>query len=427
MDESYPKTLKKMSPSMLKDGDGYDYNATLNMADIKVNSNKSCIINLLTRNNQAYFLYTRSGRVGYEGNKDIDCFLDESSAVAEFRHQFKERTGIDWDRRFEDPPVKGKYSFIATRMSVVDTIQPTIQKCTLSPEIQRLIGLIHNRDELDSFANRNLLDQKKLPLGNLSRQQLKTALDILQRIGKADTREEILELNSQFYTTLPTYTGSKGHKIIQSESDICDKQQLIEELEYISYLGKSVDMNVDEQYGRLNAEITHVDDPDIISEIEQYLTRNRGATHNTSFRLVNVYEINKRSEAEHFKKYINLHNRQLLWHGTGIQNIVGILSAGLVLNPAAIITGKMFGNGIYFANSSSKSFGYVRSNSKGTGFMFLCEVALGTQIKAVTSVKHTKKSLGGYHSVHGMGQWTPDLETHIIKKDGLIIPIGNSL
>ena len=99
------------------------------------------------------------------------------------------------------------------------------------------------------------------------------------------------------------------------------------------------------------------------------------------------------------------------------------LSTRFQLSPSAVITGKMFGNGVYFANASTKSAGYIGTNKDNIGFMFLCEIALGTPKKETQSVSHSGTPVG-YDSVHGVGQWQPDQESHIIKQDGLIIPVG---
>ena len=48
-----------------------------------------------------------------------------------------------------------------------------------------------------------------------------------------------------------------------------------------------------------------------------------------------------------------------LYHGTGNANIWGIMTEGLLINPNAPITGKMFGYGIYFANRAQKSINYT--------------------------------------------------------------------
>lgn len=76
---------------------------------------------------------------------------------------------------------------------------------------------------------------------------------------------------------------------------------------------------------------------------------------------------------------------RLFWHGSRNENWWNILDTGLVLRPTnAVITGKMFGYGLYFADKARKSFNYTsyrgsywaRGNS-GTAFMCLYDVHLG--------------------------------------------------
>lgn len=76
---------------------------------------------------------------------------------------------------------------------------------------------------------------------------------------------------------------------------------------------------------------------------------------------------------------------KLLWHGSRNENWWSIINAGLVLKPTnAVITGKMFGYGIYFANKARKSLGYTSlsgsywaKGSEQAAFMGLYEVAYG--------------------------------------------------
>ena len=76
---------------------------------------------------------------------------------------------------------------------------------------------------------------------------------------------------------------------------------------------------------------------------------------------------------------------KLLWHGSRNGNWWSIICSGLVLRPTnAVITGKMFGYGIYFATKARKSLGYTSlqgsywaRGSSSSAFMGLYEVAYG--------------------------------------------------
>ena len=76
---------------------------------------------------------------------------------------------------------------------------------------------------------------------------------------------------------------------------------------------------------------------------------------------------------------------KLLWHGSRNENWWSIVNSGLVLKPTnAVITGKMFGYGIYFATKARKSLGYTSisgsywaKGSSSSAFMALYNVAYG--------------------------------------------------
>ena len=75
----------------------------------------------------------------------------------------------------------------------------------------------------------------------------------------------------------------------------------------------------------------------------------------------------------------------LLWHGSKLENYMGILSQGMrIAPPTAQITGHAFGRGIYLADAFEKSWGYVQldyGREKKYVFMLLCEATLGNMLE----------------------------------------------
>lgn len=106
-------------------------------------------------------------------------------------------------------------------------------------------------------------------------------------------------------------------------------------------------------------------------------------------------------------------NLRLEWHGSRTENWLGILSSGLVLYPtSAVITGKMFGYGLYFAPKARKSMGYTSlensywaRGSKRYGYLGLFHINLGRQKDVYnnygnSSLNAEKLAREGYHSVY---------------------------
>ena len=100
------------------------------------------------------------------------------------------------------------------------------------------------------------------------------------------------------------------------------------------------------------------------------------------------YAPNQMSD-ELFDKFIednNINNTKLLFHGSRSENFWSIIKTGLVLRPTnAVITGKMFGYGCYYAPKCAKSIGYTSLSGSywarggnNTAYMALFDVAYGT-------------------------------------------------
>jgi poly [ADP-ribose] polymerase len=76
-------------------------------------------------------------------------------------------------------------------------------------------------------------------------------------------------------------------------------------------------------------------------------------------RAVRVKNNDTESAYEKFMGKIKNKKKELLWHGSRNENWWSIFQQGLVLRPTnAVITGKMFGYGLYFADKAQKSINY---------------------------------------------------------------------
>jgi len=110
--------------------------------------------------------------------------------------------------------------------------------------------------------------------------------------------------------------------------------------------------------------------------------------------------------------------RELFWHGSRNENWLSIMKTGLVLRPAnAVISGKMFGYGLYFADKFQKSLNYTSlrgsywaRGNQNKAFLALYDVHVGSQFKIK---KHQSwcydlseknlKAKGDYDSLYAQG------------------------
>ena len=102
-----------------------------------------------------------------------------------------------------------------------------------------------------------------------------------------------------------------------------------------------------------------------------------------------AWRVTNMKTQERFDKFVeenNIKDTRLLFHGSRSENFWSIIKTGLVLRPTnAVITGKMFGYGCYYAPKCAKSIGYTSLSgsywAKGgnnTAYMALFDVAYGT-------------------------------------------------
>ncbi|VEP18913.1 PARP catalytic domain protein (fragment) [Hyella patelloides LEGE 07179] len=107
------------------------------------------------------------------------------------------------------------------------------------------------------------------------------------------------------------------------------------------------------------------------------------------------------------KKAAEIGNVKLHWHGTRASNLLSILKQGLIIPPAnaAQCTGRMFGNGIYGSEQSTKALNYATNywNTSGDNnqrvYMLLCEFAMGKEYLP-TNNHQGSLPMKGYHSTY---------------------------
>lgn len=127
----------------------------------------------------------------------------------------------------------------------------------------------------------------------------------------------------------------------------------------------------------------------------------------------NVYRViphDQKARFDAYRKAHGIHKVKLLWHGSRNENWYSIIKNGLCLNPQnVVVTGRMFGNGVYFAPSANKSWGYTSyhgtrwaSGTDSVAFMGLYATAYGKPLD-VTAPGRFNQALvtgRGCHCVH---------------------------
>jgi len=143
---------------------------------------------------------------------------------------------------------------------------------------------------------------------------------------------------------------------------------------------------------------------------KKFIETTHSTHHRWKIRMKNVWKMDVAAQKAHKAVLKKVGNVEPLFHGSRASNILGICKRGLLMRPpGVIITGSMFGNGIYFASQSTKSsqyssarFGGGSSKHGNSYFMFIADVALGKIKKYKDSQWNLTKPPRGYNSVQGV-------------------------
>ena len=158
-----------------------------------------------------------------------------------------------------------------------------------------------------------------------------------------------------------------------------------------------------------------VTDQTVIDRINKMYNKTASSNHSASkLKLKRVYEVHHAQMKSDFVEMSEkIGNVQQLWHGSRMFNILSILKNGMIIPPQNStyqIAGRLFGNGIYLSDQSTKSlnysYGYWDSNARDNHcFMFLTHAALGKEYLAnksdmASGNRASPLPYAGYHSTY---------------------------
>jgi poly [ADP-ribose] polymerase len=283
-------------------------------------------------------------------------------------------------------------------------------KSMLAAPVQSLMQLIFNQQYMNEAMAALNYDADKMPLGKLSKATINRGFQTLKELaallqGAVSSQTEIEELSNRYYSLIPHNFGRQRPPVIGSTDTLKNELDLLDSLGDMKEAAELMkkDLNsaekihaLDRQFQGLGLEEMSVVDPNgtEFQELAAYLVNTRGATHQVSYQVMDIFRIERNGEYERFQKSpfaMIQSDRRLLWHGSRATNFGGILSQGLrIAPPEAPVSGYMFGKGIYLADMSSKSANYCCAyNSGGHALLLLCEAELGRPMHELTDASYT--------------------------------------
>ncbi|CAF0785252.1 unnamed protein product [Brachionus calyciflorus] len=435
---------------------------------------------------QSCVLFTRWGRIGDTGMYQRTPFSNFKDAKEEFLKIFKQKTGNDYvetvlekKKPFESKLRKYnlvklesrqrpkltdiKFDIFDFKQSNKDTL---FEKSIFKNEVdfkyffEDLLNVTYLKSKIYSMSN---LSTDYLPLTQLSDDNLKKAYDLLDKIrllvekrmeleklSKKDhliesmnLMDQITKLSTEYYELIPQMNFNyEKLRPVSNEKDLEYQTSILNQLIHAQVscrilMGAKYSMNNTENtliqnpfdyvYKSLNCKLELMNENDLET---QYILRYAESTRTQNTRIKRILKFKRLDDQNTLDKYSN---RILLWHGTNTENLISIMSRGLVRSPSdSRCNGNRYGKGIYFSDSFSFSAGYsngVRGSKDGQNFVknyiLLCEVGLGKVKELRTSYEGVDSLPNGYDSVKALGQMEPDPNNQLIMPNGCIMPLGD--
>lgn len=154
------------------------------------------------------------------------------------------------------------------------------------------------------------------------------------------------------------------------------------------------------------------EDPDLRARILAFFKAGHHTKHASSnLRVARIFEVILGDMDRQYREDgLKVGGVMELWHGTRAHNLLSILRSGLIIpreNGSIHVTGRMFGNGVYFSDQSTKSLNYAAGYWDGKAsedrcFMFLADVAMGRPWHPDRTGASVKPP-AGYDSVYARG------------------------
>jgi len=278
--------------------------------------------------------------------------------------------------------------------------------------------------DLQSFANKSVAANYTVTTDQVTQKQIDTAQLILNELSSLvkndSSTSRFNDCLIKLWTTVPRRIANTREAVLQfgtfnspDKFDFTNKL-LVEEQSSLDIMRGQVnvsnvqknqddssDLNILDAMG---IKFSLADDDDVkvikskLGEIKDKFT--------SAWKIVN----NRTQEKfNNFVSTVSNKKTELFWHGSRNENWWSIIDSGLMIRPSsAVYTGSMYGDGIYGASLSRKSYGYTSAKgsywAKGSSsrcFMSLFDFHVGNQLL-----------------IHKHSSWCYDLNWNVLRKKG---------
>jgi poly [ADP-ribose] polymerase 2/3/4 len=348
-------------------------------------------------------VHTDWGRIGEPAKHTVTNYDSPYAAERGFasKCRAKERHGYTLQKTLTDDSTVVVASVKDVALS---QIAPT------DPETKSLVEFLAKRNihRIEGTTGIRVQDGAlTTPLGPVTPEGLDEAEHLLAAIGSiilagsSDSSYDFRTKVNQYLRIVPRKIHRRGISIADvfpDVSSVAKEQQTIDALRQAVALSPTSDIGV---VFRTRLDPIDSSTPEFTRMVKLFDSTRSQFHKSSQMKLKRLWKISVGPADESFEH--TLKPIKELWHGTKDANLLSILRSGFVIpgrGGTAQITGRMFGDGVYFSDQSTKSLNYASGFWGGDGsvrnFMLLNHVAMGKIYKPTSSF--SGKPPSGYDS-----------------------------
>ena len=294
-----------------------------------------------------------------------------------------------WDKKLKEKLKKG---YIDQTRLVADEVKKIKSDKKYIDIPDQIVAEIVER--LQAMARKTVEENYTISSNNVTKAMVEEAQQLVDSLVTESNLDSFNKILLNLFRTIPrkmsitrgvadymAKSDSDFGRIIQSEQDLLDvmRGQVVQ---HITTLDDDTENT--EKIDKTILEIMKIEIEPTNSADISTIKNSLDEIKDRFYRAWRVKNVKTQAKFDKFISENNITERKLLWHGSRNENWWSIICNGLVLRPQAVITGKMFGYGIYFAPSSRKSLGYTSISgsywahgNSSSAFMSLYDVAYG--------------------------------------------------
>lgn len=256
------------------------------------------------------------------------------------------------------------------------------------------------------------------PLGPVTSEHVDKARNVLMDlkgvVSRGASDSFVRNLNTHYFSLIPHPFGRKitDNDMILTDVKLADEFDMLDQLDAaIQVSNVTTDDSSSNHFG-VNIELLNPTSREF-TQLADRVEKTRRHSQLKTWKVDKIYSICNEKERDRFINggYARLKNDGPcfdLFHGSKNSNIFSLLLNGFMIPPvnAGYVTGRMFGNGVYGASSSTKSLNYSTgywggvSNKYPNSFLFITKFAMGKMFETESTHTDGPPRGKGYNSLY---------------------------